>query len=137
MARNTKADVEIEMQQLKERLQKMRNNLTNPSPTMSKVAMLMYKDVLDHFGKTQGDKGSWTPLKYRKGKPLQDTGRLRLSIRPDNTKDTASVGSDLDYAATHNYGRDNIPQRKFLWISKEMREQITKIIGKFSIGDSV
>lgn len=133
MARNTKADVEIEMQALKERLQKMRNNLTNASPTMAKVAILMHKDIMNHFSKTESDTGSWAPLKYRKGKPLQDTGRLRLNIKPNNTKDTASVGSDLVYAATHNYGRDNIPQRKFLWLSKEIQKQITDILGKFFV----
>jgi phage gpG-like protein len=97
----------------------------------------MYKDVMDHFGKEQGDTGSWKPLKYRVGKPLQDTGRLKNSIRPTNTKDTAVVGTNLVYAATHNYGRDNIQQRKFLWLSKQIIEQITKIIGKFSIGYSI
>lgn len=129
--------VQLEMDGLKRRLQKMRENLNNPSPTMQKVSTYMYKDVMDHFGKEQGDTGGWTPLKYRVGKPLQDTGRLKNSIRPTNTKDTAIVGTNLIYAATHNYGRDNIPQRKFLWLSKQIIDQITKIIGKFSIGDSI
>ena len=129
------SNVEVEMDALKKRLQKMRNNLTNPSPTMQKVSTLMYKDVLTHFGKEQGDSGSWTPLKYRKGKILQDTGRLRNSIKSDNTKDSASVGTSLEYAATHNYGRDNIPERKFLWLSKDMLKQITDILGKYFLGN--
>jgi len=127
------SNVEVEMDALKKRLQKMRDNLSNPSPTMQKVSTLMFKDVLNHFGKEQGDQGSWTPLKYRKGKILQDTGRLRNSIKADNTKDSASVGTRLEYAATHNYGRDNIPERKFLWLSKEMLKQITDILGKYFV----
>lgn len=125
--------VQIEMEALRKRLQKMRDNLSNPSPTMSKVAILMHKDVMNHFGKEEGDTGSWTPLKYRKGKALQDTGRLRNSIKPNNTKDQAIVGTNVVYAATHNYGRDNIPQRKFLWLSKEIQKQITDILGRFFI----
>lgn len=129
--------VEIEMDALKKRMQKMRDNLTNPSPTMQKISTMMFKDVMDHFGKEQGDKGAWVPLKYRKGKALQDTGRLRNSITPRNTKDEAVVGTNVIYAATHNYGRGAIPQRKFLWLSKNMTDEIMKIVGKFSIGESV
>lgn len=129
------SNVEVEMDALKKRLQKMRDNLSNPSPTTQKVSVLMHKDVMDHFGKTESDTGSWKPLKYRKGKALQDTGRLRNSIKPTNTKDEAIVGTNVIYAATHNYGRDNIPQRKFLWLSKEIQENITNILGKYFIAE--
>jgi phage gpG-like protein len=132
--------VQLEMDGLKRRLQKMRENLTNPSPTMQKVSTYMYKDVMDHFGKEQGDTGGWAPLKYRVGKPLQDTGDLRKSIAASNTKDTAVVSAGdahVTYAGYHQYGTRNIPQRKFLWLSKEILDQITKVVGKFSIGDSI
>lgn len=130
------------MDGLRKRLQKMRENLTNPSPTMQKVSILMHKDVMDHFGKESDEKNKWVPLKYKRkrggsARILQDTGRMRSSISPSNTKEDAIVGTGIVYAATHQYGDSNrnIPQRKFLWLSKEIKEQITKLVGKFSIGE--
>jgi phage gpG-like protein len=129
------ANVEVQMDALNRRLQKMRANITNPSTAMQKTATFMQKDVLDHFNKGKDETTSWTPLKYRKGKPLLDTGRLRNSIKSSNTKDAARVGTNVKYAATHNYGRGAIPQRKFLWISKPALGEITKILGKFFIAE--
>ena len=132
--------VEVEMDALKKKLQKMRDNLSNPSPTMQKVSLLMYKDSLDHFAKQTSDTGAWTPIQYRKGRILQDTGALRNSLQASNTKDSAVVSagnSSVDYAGYHQYGTKNIPQRKFLWISQTLRDAITRMVGKFSIGESV
>lgn len=174
------SNVEIEMDALKKRLQKMRDNLSNSSPTMQKVSVLMYKDVMNHFKDESGPKGSWPKLSSateenrRKGKgsgsakKLQDTGMLRNSIKAENTKNEAKVGTNLIYAPIHNYGgtiparrvepkdkqalrfyiggqayfskghdipATKIPQRKFLWISKSIQDQIKSIIGKFVIGD--
>ena len=134
MAKN----VEVQMEGLKLRLAKMRKRLSNPSPQMQKTSILMYKDVNDHFAKAKSDTGSWKPLKYRTGKPLQDTGALKSSVQAKNTRDSAVVSagnSRVDYAAAQNYGTKTIPSRKFMWISKGIRENITKLLGKFFIGN--
>ena len=136
MAKN----VDVQMEGLKLRLAKMRKRLKNPSPQMQKTSILMYKDVNDHFKKTKSDTGSWKPLKYRTGKPLQDTGALKSSVQAKNTKDSAVVSagnSRVDYAAAQNYGTKTIPARKFMWISKGIRENITKLLGKFFIGNMI
>ena len=90
---------------------------------------------MDHFNKERGPQRAWTPLKYRVGKILQDTGRLRLSIFSRNTKDTAKVASNLKYAPTHNYGTKNVPMRKFMWLSRDMKKRLDKWVGKWSIGE--
>ena len=130
--------VEIQMDGLKNRLAKMRRNMSNPSPMMQKTSILMYKDVNDHFSKAKSDTGGWTPLRFRSGKPLQDTGMLKRSVQASNTKDRAVVtagNSAVDYAGFQNYGTKNIPARKFLWISKDTKTNIKKILGKFFVGN--
>ncbi len=57
----------------------------------------------------------WSPLLHRDGKPLVDTGRLRSSItyfHPDQS--SVIVGTNLDYAAIHQFGSDKIPRRPFM-----------------------
>jgi phage virion morphogenesis protein len=52
----------------------------------------------------------WAALKLRKGQPLRLTGRLQRSItsRPDNTGVT--VGTNVKYGRTHQYGADIFPR---------------------------
>lgn len=140
-------EVSIEMEALRVRLQKMRDRASNPNPVMGYIATMMHKDVMDHFDKEMGPNAHWKPLSpvteamRRKGKGkrgnkiLQDTGLLRASIRPNNTKDTASVGTNVEYAEQHNEGDGRIPQRKFLWLSKPMIDLIKAKVGKFIIED--
>lgn len=46
----------------------------------------------------------WAPLKYRKGQPLRDTGRLMNSISGQVVGDKGLVTTNVVYAGTHNYG---------------------------------
>lgn len=46
----------------------------------------------------------WTPLKHRDGQPLRDTGRLMNSIGHQVDGDTVLIGTNLVYAAVHNFG---------------------------------
>lgn len=153
MARGT--PVELDMEKLKKRLQKIRENLANPSPTMQKVSILMYKDILNHFEKEQSPDGSrWKKserAKKQSGKTLQDNGMLKKSVEPSNTKYTAIVKAGdamVPYARIHNLGGTfktkgrgkkaytvTMPKRNFLWISAKVRDQIRDMVGKFVIAD--
>ncbi len=58
---------------------------------------------------------SWEPGKSRAGQLLMDTGRLKNSVtRTRATAEAVTISSNVEYAATHNYGRGPIPQRQFL-----------------------
>lgn len=46
----------------------------------------------------------WAPLKVRRGKPLIDTGRLRSSFTVSFTPTGFRIGTNVDYAASHQYG---------------------------------
>lgn len=82
--------------------------------------------VAEGFRTSTAPNGSaWRPLarararnrrRGDRGKPLVDTGRLRASVttRPQVFADGFSISADPVYAATHQYGRGNIPARQFL-----------------------
>lgn len=57
-----------------------------------------------------GDK--WEPLKIREGKPLQDTGNLQQSFHADAGGDSVVIGTNVPYAATHQYGAVIVPKNK-------------------------
>jgi phage gpG-like protein len=69
--------------------------------------------VLQGFSSSSDPWGKpWDAPKRRDGKPLLDTGRLRNSI----TGLHGVVGSNVVYAATHNFGdkKRKIPKRTFI-----------------------
>lgn len=82
--------------------------------------------VADGFRSSTAPSGAaWRPLararsrnrrRGDRGKPLVDTGRLRASVtaRPVVTRDSFTIGTNVIYAATHQYGRGPIPARPFL-----------------------
>lgn len=52
----------------------------------------------------QDGRTEWLALKYRSGIPLNDTGALRQSIDELSDNDTALVGTNMVYAAIHQFG---------------------------------
>jgi phage virion morphogenesis protein len=46
----------------------------------------------------------WKPIKYRQGKILRDTGRLANSFTRGVTSEGFFLGTNVDYAAIHQYG---------------------------------
>lgn len=75
------------------------------------------------FEKEQGPWGQrWDAPKYRSGKALQDTGRLRASIHVEATPGGFRLFTNVVYAAIHNFGGTirrgargiRIPMRQFL-----------------------
>lgn len=54
----------------------------------------------------------WAPLKFRKGTPLVDTGRLRSSIGYRVEGSEVVVGTNLLYAPVHQFGAVIKPKTK-------------------------
>ena len=125
------------------------------------VIPIMYKDFADHFSKESGPNGSWQPLKKstmfsRKGnvtkyhpenkaqKILQDSGLMRMSVTVPGAADNvmnvgpgfALVGTNKRQAATHQFGRGAIPQRQFLWMSKDALDRILKQLKVWILGEA-
>lgn len=58
------------------------------------------------------DGQAWAPLKIRKGQPLRDTGRLRSSINAQADDSGVTVGTNVDYAAVHQFGTTIKPKKQ-------------------------
>lgn len=135
------------MEKLNKRLIKMRERATNKNPLTGKMAIVLHKDIIDHFNKEQGESGPWRPLsnvtimRRRKGnragrdKILQDTGNLKNSMMLKNNSTSAIVFTNVRYASKHNEGSGGIPKRKFMWVSKEARNLFTRMVGRHYIGE--
>lgn len=138
------SSVSVEYDALNKRLQKMRDNLTNANKFTGEMAILLKKDVMDHFEKEESSDEPWPSLKYRSGKPLRDTGRLFNSLQEFNTKEYAKVATNLEYAAIHNFGGQTgrggkvmIPRRQYMWLSQTMQDNILKLAAKYFTGGNL
>lgn len=77
-----------------------------------RCAVLINADVRRNFHEGHDPNGvPWLPLKHRQGKPLRDHGLLMASATAQGpghveliTDTMLVVGTNLDYAAVHNYG---------------------------------
>ena len=70
---------------------------------LSKAGSIVQASVKRNFARG-GRPVPWKPLKHRKGRPLRDTGRLMNSITKKISGDAVYVGTNVIYAATHQFG---------------------------------
>jgi len=95
--------------------------------TNAKIATWLDGWVQRNFKTEGGNVGKWAPFKKggRKkagmsfdasAKLLQDTSRLRHSYSPFHSKNDAGIGSDVEYAVTHEFGNPTkgLPARRML-----------------------
>lgn len=110
-------------------LERLGDGVQNRYLLMRRLSETMHKGVRDNF--RAGGRPSWLGLKYRNGKPLNDTGALRNSFSTLSDNDTALVGTNLVYAAIHNFGgmagrnrKVHIPQREFLTLTNTDKQAL-------------
>ena len=96
---------------------------------MRRLAGTMRYAVAQNF--KHGCRPEWLALKYRSGIPLNDTGALRQSIDELSDNDTALVGTNMVYAAIHQFGgwagrnrKVYIPARPFLQLTNEDKQDL-------------
>ena len=141
--------ITVEDKELNERLSKIVSQLKNKIPFHKQALIFMRQDVLKHFDQKKGSNGSWPPvsqkyalIKSKKGRDpgnvLQFSARLKQSISEigQATEDEASIGTNLPYAPTHQFGRGNIPQREFLWLSSDAKDKIVELAKKYFFEDA-
>ncbi len=127
-------------------IEKADTGISNRTPLMRTIAGTMYSAVMQNFDAS--GRPAWLGLKYRVGKPLEDTGQLRGSISQHYDNESAVVGTNCIYAAIHNFGGTikpkkaknlfipliggggrkvksvDIPQREFLKLTPQDEEDI-------------
>lgn len=113
-----------------------------PESNLDKV-MLEIEDYLLDSTKarfvtmTAPDGTAWQPLSpaYYAAKPrnknliLTLNGYLRRSIYSIRGEDTVTIGSNIPYAMTHQFGRGNIPARPFIGLSRDDENYISERLG--------
>lgn len=126
---------------IQSRLKAQAQKLQDMTPYWQIVGMYVQKQTInERFNKEQSPDGTkWLPLsparikqrmkKHKHGqmKILQDVGELRKSIVYEAGKNYVRIGSNLKYAATHQFGRGNIPARPYLGITPYEKNHILSI----------
>jgi len=77
------------------------------------------------------DRKRWIPSlrAIREGnRTLTDEGTLRRSISFTSDNNEVNVGTDVPYGKDHQFGRRNLPTRRFLGLSLEDRRKILQLI---------
>lgn len=104
-------------------LEEIAQRLADPSPALRVIGADVVDIVHEAFDTSRAPNGTpWAPLKgpRRHGrdtgapKPLIDTSRLRNSINYSVAGKMATVGTNVVYAPTHQWGTTRVPARPFL-----------------------
>lgn len=85
----------------------------NPQPVYATIGRVLVNRIRLCFKLGVDPWGSpWLALKFRKGQPLRDTGRLQRSITSSADSTGVTVGTNLVYAPTHQFGATIVPKNK-------------------------
>lgn len=98
-------DIKIDCSGVMQTLARLEQAVTHRAPVMRAIAEVMHEAVLENF--IQEGRPKWQGLKppgRPGGKILQVKGHLLNSITPASDNDNAVVGTDLKYAAIHQFG---------------------------------
>jgi hypothetical protein len=117
------------------------------------IGALVQKDVIHHFENEEGPKGRWkewsriyTEHMLRIGKAgnqlLQDTGRMRNTLKPSNYRkqseglewyNNAKTKRGFPYAYAHDEGGDILPKRTFMWASNKLMDNVARTTLAFAL----
>lgn len=95
-------NVIVTSQDVQRRLNNVLAFVSNEKKLMGAIAATLHEETNENF-ETDGN-GAWPALKHRKGKPLQDTRRLYNSITERSSNTSAELGTNVKYAALHQFG---------------------------------
>jgi phage gpG-like protein len=115
MSRGVSFTVEVESRPVLAALQRVLSAGQDASEPLREIGQDFVERVQLGFIDSESPYGvPWEPISHRDGQPLIDTGRLRGSIAYETTPLSLRLGSNVVYAATHQFGRDPIKARPFL-----------------------
>ena len=143
-------DVEIDDREVRAALDRLRRRADDLSPVMREIAGHIEDSAAESFERQAAppDGQAWNPLAEAtvhertdkgygpEGPILERTGDLASRILSDFDDDSAVAGTNLVYAATHQFGSGddgrNIPARPFLGLWPEHRDAILDRLGRRS-----
>lgn len=126
--------IQINIKEAQQAINNLQNKLKDLSPLMLAISETM-KSAVDENFETEGH-GTWAETQ-RGGRILQDSGHLKNSINSFYNNKQAIVGTNVIYAAIHNFGGKNrrmkeaLPARPFLVLNDQAIEDIQENIENF------
>lgn len=133
---------------VRKRFKEMQNRAKTPRHAMDVIGGKAFKAVIQNFSKEENKDGvkwekwkdpktkariSRRPTKRGGTKLLQDTGRLRGSIRWAASNIEARVFTKVKYAKYHNYG-DGSMKRQFMYVDDKTRLKYLKTLLEYIEG---
>ena len=128
------------LEPLRQRVQTMAG--LDTASLMPQLGEYLLASTQDRFASQTDPEGSpWEALqprtikrkKYNAARVLTERGFLRKNLRYQVLSSSAvQVGSNLPHAATHQFGRGNIPPRPYLGLSRADRSEILEIIADWA-----
>lgn len=116
----------------------MAGRIERRQQAMEAIGLLARESVLTNFA--VGGRPGWKALKYRSGSPLVDTGRLKNSITKQVASNVVIVGTNVVYAAIHNFGgkagrnrKVTVPQREFMLLQDEDVTDIKDLLAEWIV----
>ena len=137
--------IRVDAARLRRKLMRAAKHAEHMQQAWSDVGEVLLRSIRRNFA-DGGRPGKWPPSRRgaagnskrrkgkRGGKTLIDTGRLLNSITYRATSRFVDVGTNVIYAATHQFGRGAIPARPFIMINDDDREPINKIMARWILG---
>lgn len=133
-------DIEVDVREVRTGLARLLAAGADLSPAMRKIAGHLADSVEESFAREEAPGiGPWAPLRpdtieerrekgYGDGPILQRSGDLARSILADWDDTTAVAGTNLGYAADHQFGVEErkLPARPFLGLWPEHRGAIER-----------
>lgn len=103
---------------------------------LREVGEYLLESTQQRFIEMQAPDGTpWEPLaietlrnKKRPDRILTEEGNLADLLSYQLNSNELLLGSNLEYAATHQFGRDDIPERPFLGLATFERKEVIAII---------
>jgi phage virion morphogenesis protein len=98
------ATLEIDIQPVEFMLNELIKKMQDVTPVMSEIGEIIVTQTQDAFDDSKAPDGSaWKPS-LRGGQTLVNTARLRRSINYQTGKNSVEVGTNVVYAAIHQFG---------------------------------
>lgn len=100
-------EIRVNVDSLNDALQRLQEGLADAGPMMKEMAFVMADAVHENF--EQGGRPKWLGKADGSPSKLQDTGRLKASIVQLYDPTMAMVGTNVVYAAIHQFGGKTKP----------------------------
>lgn len=131
--------VRVESTELKRALSAATRRARRMRPAWRQVGELLLRSIAENFSQ-EGRPRSWEPWapstaarRGPGGRILDETGRLRSSIRARTDARGVTVETSVRYGGFHQEGTRRMPARPFLLVQPEDEREIEDIIAQYLI----